>query len=240
VAGVSAGTGIWLIISGIIALFCGGWVAGRLSGEPSSLDRAINGIVLWGLVVAASLWLTAATASAVVGGALGVVRTSAMAVVRAAGAAAPAVGQAFGTQQQQQVLSDIQNRIQQIVSAAADTTPEARQQLQQDLRNVVDELANQGQLSSQTRQNLSQILVRYADMSQQQADSLVNSWEQAYQRAASQVQQQAEPVRQAAEQAAQQAADAAAAAAGWAFFVLLLDAIAALVGGVVASPRNGR
>lgn len=236
--GVSAGTGIWMIISGIIALFCGGLVAGRLSGEPGPLDRAINGLTLWGVVIAVSLWLTAATASAIVGGALGIVRTSAMAVAQAAGAAAPAVGQALGGQQQ--ALSQIQSQIQQIVNTAADTTPEARQQLRESLQQVADELGNQGQLSQQTREELSQILVGYADMSETQADSTIQAWEQAYQRAASQVQQQAEPLRQTAQEAAQQAADAAAAAAGWTFVVLLLSAVAAAIGGLVATPRTSR
>jgi len=42
------GAGIWLIVSTIISLFLGGWVAGRMAGFRR--EGALHGLVTWGAV----------------------------------------------------------------------------------------------------------------------------------------------------------------------------------------------
>jgi hypothetical protein len=43
--GVGMGAGIWALLSFIIALFCGGWVAGRMSGLGNKLDGLLGRIL---------------------------------------------------------------------------------------------------------------------------------------------------------------------------------------------------
>ncbi len=41
------GAAIWWVISSLVALFIGGWVAGHLAGVPRSLDGALHGLLAW-------------------------------------------------------------------------------------------------------------------------------------------------------------------------------------------------
>src|SRR5215207_7376131 len=43
----SIGAGIWWTISGIIAAFAGGYVAGRLSGRPKESTTGWHGVTAW-------------------------------------------------------------------------------------------------------------------------------------------------------------------------------------------------
>src|SRR4051812_12628683 len=45
--GLAVGAGIWWIITAIISLFCGGWVAGRLAAFPRWIDATLQGLVVW-------------------------------------------------------------------------------------------------------------------------------------------------------------------------------------------------
>jgi hypothetical protein len=68
---VAATTGIWWLISTMLSVFLGAWVAGRLSGVPRRTEGALHGIVCWGLVILASLVLSGMAAGRLVNGALG-------------------------------------------------------------------------------------------------------------------------------------------------------------------------
>lgn len=64
---LGVGTMIWWIISAIIAMFIGGWVAGRLANTASRVDNALHGLVAWALTVVVSLVLLGGTLGALGG-----------------------------------------------------------------------------------------------------------------------------------------------------------------------------
>jgi hypothetical protein len=64
--GLGIGAAIWLVVSTLIALFIGGFVAGRLAGMPIRGDGILHGVVVWGLGTLVSLYL----ATSAVGGAV--------------------------------------------------------------------------------------------------------------------------------------------------------------------------
>lgn len=71
---IGIGTGIWALLSFLIALFVGGCIAGRMSGLGNRTDGMIEGVVVWSVVTLLSfLMLTTAVAS-IVGGAAGLAR----------------------------------------------------------------------------------------------------------------------------------------------------------------------
>jgi hypothetical protein len=72
-AGVGVGVGIWAIISLLISLFVGGWVAARTSGRISRNASILNGVILWASMLALSAWLL----SSGVAGAFGVAASTA-------------------------------------------------------------------------------------------------------------------------------------------------------------------
>ncbi len=75
--GVGTAVGIWSIISLLIALFLGGWVAARACGPMNRKTAMLNGAILWATTLAVSAWLL----SSGVAGAFGLVAQGADAIV---------------------------------------------------------------------------------------------------------------------------------------------------------------
>src|SRR5882672_31327 len=65
---VAIASGIWLLASGLISIWVGACVAGRLCGGPQRADGLIHGIVAWSVSTCATLALLATTIGAVIGG----------------------------------------------------------------------------------------------------------------------------------------------------------------------------
>ncbi|HEY9830794.1 MAG TPA: hypothetical protein V6D26_09450 [Stenomitos sp.] len=75
--GVGTGVGIWSIISLLIALFIGSWVAARASGPMNRNTALLNGAILWATTLALGSWLLASGVS----GAFGIAASNAGEVV---------------------------------------------------------------------------------------------------------------------------------------------------------------
>lgn len=71
--GTGTAVGIWSIISLLIALFVGGWIAARACGPMTRSTALLNGAILWATTLAISAWLL----SSGVSGAFGVVASNA-------------------------------------------------------------------------------------------------------------------------------------------------------------------
>jgi hypothetical protein len=72
----TVGVGLWWVITGLIALFIGGWVAGHLSTNPDRIDGALHGLATWGLVAVIGVWLAGTTLGTVTAGAWQAVATN--------------------------------------------------------------------------------------------------------------------------------------------------------------------
>lgn len=100
VAGI--GTGIYSLLSPLIALFCGGVVASRLAGIVSAKDGALHGVVVWGLTTLAGLMVIGMLLQNIVGATIGLGKSAVGAVqdtataTAAANAAAPDQPKAVG------------------------------------------------------------------------------------------------------------------------------------------------
>lgn len=96
-AGLGTGTAIWYIISSLLSLLAGGWVAGRLASTPRLFDGIIHGVLTWSLVTLATIYFLTTTIGSLIGGASrlvgGIVRTAGTAAGSAALAAGPELGQ---------------------------------------------------------------------------------------------------------------------------------------------------
>jgi hypothetical protein len=64
--------GIWWVLSSLVALFIGGWVAGFLAMPRSLQHGALHGFLLWCTVTALSAALLATAGGVLLGGGLGV------------------------------------------------------------------------------------------------------------------------------------------------------------------------
>ncbi|GAB3279963.1 hypothetical protein GCM10027347_54890 [Larkinella harenae] len=100
-AGLGIGTAVWYMLSSLLALFLGGWVAGRLASAPRMLDGILHGVLTWCIVTLLTIYFLTTSIGRLLGGASrlvgGVVRTAGSAV----SSAAPGLGNALQEQLQQ-------------------------------------------------------------------------------------------------------------------------------------------
>lgn len=101
-AGLGTGSAIWYIISSLLSLFAGGWMAGRLSSAPRRFDGILHGVLTWCLATLLTIYFLTTTIGSLIGGASrlvgGLVRTAGSAVA----AAAPGIGNAVQGQLKEQ------------------------------------------------------------------------------------------------------------------------------------------
>ena len=90
--GLGIGTAIWWIITSIVSLGIGGYVAGRLSGITDRSAATAHGATVWGLVTIITLWLATSTVGSILNTATGAVASTARAAAGAGQVAAQATG----------------------------------------------------------------------------------------------------------------------------------------------------
>jgi hypothetical protein len=67
--------GIWWLVSGIVALFSGAWVTGRLAGLRRQQEGALHGIVTWGLATVVTMALMTSAIGGLVSGGMRIMGT---------------------------------------------------------------------------------------------------------------------------------------------------------------------
>jgi len=67
-SGLAIGAGIWFAISALISLFCGGWAAGRLAGDPARKDGMLHGFTTWSLTTILTLVMLTSAVGGLIGG----------------------------------------------------------------------------------------------------------------------------------------------------------------------------
>ena len=213
---------IWGVITFLVALFAGGWIAGRLAGDPKKLDGMLHGVVAWALATLVLMWLTASAVSGIIGGAFSMVGNVASATASGTEAAASGgTGQGITNAVQQVVPWDrVQQRVEQALPADVDLDREA---LMSAFRQLV--------VGGGDRQAVIDILVNQGGMSQEEAESTLQNLENEYNQVVQEVEQQAA-------QAAEATASAVSSAAFWSFIALLLGGAAAAGGGWLGAPRD--
>ena len=184
----SIGAAAWWTLSGIVAAFLGGWVAGRTGGKPKESTGGWHGLVSWAVTSLIVIYLLTTALSSVMGGAMGVlggaVRTAGSAASTAASAAGPAAarpGAMSSAMQQVQSATGVQDpgavgravatAGPAMISGDSQQTAEAREQAAQALaterglslpeaRQQVVQLQQQG---TQTRQQVKRQVTEAAD-----------------------------------------------------------------------------
>lgn len=83
---------IWWLVASIIALFCGGWVAGRLAGVPRRLDGAVHGAITWAVTTIVTIYLIGSAVGGIIGGTFSILGQTAEVAGQAAGPVAAEEG----------------------------------------------------------------------------------------------------------------------------------------------------
>jgi hypothetical protein len=232
--GISVGAGIWMLLSGIIGLFAGGWIAARLSGTRNDLDALLHGFLTWGTGTVVSLVLLTSAGMAVLGGTLNA----------ASNVAGPVVSR--------QTDPNISNRANLSGSSERDVDQFIRQRLDSlpsvDVDGSGSELISSLRMSIQAAnptatqtQNAADALASHANMNRTEAQQTIDRWRQEFRaqsNGSTDLGANSSSAQQTVRNAADKATRAAAGVSWWSFFALLLGAAAACVGGYVGAPRD--
>lgn len=149
-AGLGIGSAIWYIVTSLISLFIGGWVAGRLASAPRLFDGVIHGILTWSLMTLLTIYFLTTTIGNILGGASrllgGIARTAGSAV----SSAAPGLGNAVQDQLQANGidinnldLGDLKNEVNQVLRQTGDPNLNPNT-----LERKADQAANQAKNSA--------------------------------------------------------------------------------------------
>lgn len=208
--------GGWSLLTSVLALGVGGYVAARLSGNTDRLDGALQGLGVWGFAVAISAviaGMAAAGSARVATGAVGSLLGGAMSGAGAGvSAAAPAVDPAAMVQ-----------RVRSTLSAPNEVGAMSTEQRAAEMASILGRRVADGSFAPGQRERLAALTAADAGIPQAEAEQRIAEYEQ-----------QAREAAQAAEQRTREAADAAATAAAvsafWMFAALLIGAAAAVMG----------
>ncbi len=232
VTGFGMAQGIWAVISALIALFVGGWVAGRLAGMPRKTDGMLHGVVVWALTTLLTLYLLTTGVGRIVSGATSLLGQGLDLAAQGVTAVAP---EAANVIREEVDLSGIQSQAGRLLRDVATSPGDAAA----DVENAIDRtFGGNGPVDAGNRQDLIETVAARTGMTEAEAERSVNQWERQYNQARRQVGQTVDSLRADAPDVAEDAADYVGSAALIAFFALLLGMIAAAIGGSVGSPED--
>jgi hypothetical protein len=265
-AGLGTGAVMWMAGSALLAMFSGGWVAGRLAGIPHHLDGALHGIVTWGLTMIITLLMISSGVGSAINTAASAIGQGLNMVAQSASDVAPEVATALERQDislqgvREEVMSLIQPQGTELSGASStsttpDTTTTAPSTTTTNGATVPSSTGatfdpeNMTAAQREADFTISQFLMSGTDATPEARTEVVNllttranmTEEQAQQtvdRWQQSYQQFAAQVEETTRQAGEALADAVAKMAGAAFMLMLLGAFAAAGGGHVGAPDD--
>jgi hypothetical protein len=216
------GAAIWWFITGLIALFIGGWVAGRLGWRPAKVDRALHGLTTWAVFYVALFLMVSTALGALLGGGLSLLGSS----VSAAGqvASTPQGQQAMQQTMQSQGVNaqSIQQQIDKIMGAGMS---QQNQQANAQVTAAVNNYLSSSR-TPQDRQRAVRTITQATGMNEDQANQMLSNLEQSGQQVSGQ--------QVAGERAKEQAKETTEKTANITGGTLIGLSIAMLIGAVVA------
>jgi hypothetical protein len=229
---VAITSGIWLLATGLISIWVGACVAGRLCGGPRRADGSIHGIVAWSVSTCATLALLATAVGAALGGtgALlgGALQLGSLTKGDNSTASAPLQEQVKNLFPQAGPLLPPTGKTEQGAQPPGKLTELAQKDSQ--LSAALAEMEKKGGASqaAEEREKVVNMLTAQYNMDQQQAGNLVQQWDQEFQHARAQTEQKAGD-------AGNSVTRGVASGALWGFIALMLGLIFAAWGGWVGT-----
>lgn len=218
-SGFSLTAGIWWTLSGIIASFVGGIVAGRLCGSSGNNTANWHGFVSWCAATLIIFYLLTSAVGGIIGGTFNALGSTVSAAGRGAASAVSGVAQnTNGDALQAQV-----KRL---------TNPDEAQNAQDDILTYVRaSISGDQAAAAAARDRAVDGLAKTANISPDEARTRLQQVEE-------KAQQTADQVKQKAKQAAEATRKGVASAGIFGFIALALGAVAAWFGGGAGAPRS--
>lgn len=209
--------GLWFLVSGIVAAYAGGYIAGRLSGSSFGSTAALHGVTSWAAATLVVMYLL----TSAVGGIIGGVFTGVTSLVGGAGRTAATTAQvaAPGIAAATDPFGAIERQLREATGA---NDPAALRDVA--VSAVRAALTGDQAQAQEARERAVQALAKAQNIPVEEARNNVVQYEQEYRQAIEQAKQQAV-------QATQKTATVVSRGALFGFFAMVLAAIAAWFGG---------
>jgi len=213
--GIGIGAGIWFLVTSLIALFLGSWVAGRVSGFARGSEGSLHGLVTWGAATLLTVYLLSTAVGSMLSGTAGLLKN-------AMPAASQAMTSSGGTQ------GGVGSALQSVAGGGSDSTRQEIQNMAKDNPQLAVPaarlLSESPNVKPEDRQAVVNSLVSNNGMSEDQASQTVDRWIQSAQQMKAQGEQKAR-------KAGDVAAKGVSAAGWWTFAMLVLTGLVAAWGG---------
>ncbi|MDB6109713.1 MAG: hypothetical protein JWR69_1463 [Pedosphaera sp.] len=214
--GIGIGAGIWFLVTSLVALFLGGWVAGRVSGFARGGEGTLHGLVTWGAATLLTVYLLSTAVGGMLSGTAGLLK-SAMPAASQAMASGGGGGQ-----------GGVGSALQSVTGGGSDSTRQEIQTMTKDNPQLAAPaarlLSEAPNVKPEDRQAVVNSLVAKNNLSEDQANQTVDRWIQGAQQTKAQTEQKAR-------KAGDVAAKGVSAAGWWSFAMLVLTGLVAAWGG---------
>lgn len=247
---LNTGALIWWLVSNLVAIFAGGYVAGRLAGVPVRTFSTLHGILSWCLYTLISFWLLTTAIGGLISG-VGSIMQKAISIA-GHGIEAATDNNNFNHNSEQAAVSfyEIKREVQQVIGdandpaqhpdsvehAAHNTASDTRQNMRnesyvsdEDINAIIENVLYEGdQLAEKVaRRDVVNVITARTNLSQQEANNIAEVVVRKHQQA-----------RKTAQIKGQQLADTASTAAVWSFVALFLGAVVGGIGGGLGKPHD--
>ncbi len=221
------GAGLWWLISSLVALALGGYVASWLGGLTTQFDGLLHGIMTWAIATLLTFYLLTSAVGGLIGGAFSVVGSGLSSAGSGVASVAPKMAEAAGVTPdllQQQAQAFLQ-------PANPDPASMSPQDAQKEIVVALPKLASGGPDAAAAKERIIAITAAQGRISRDEAAKRFDDAQARFTKAKDQT-----------VQTAKNTADASAGAASkgsfLAFAVLALGALAAALGGRAAVQRR--
>ena len=256
-SGVGMTMGIWTAVGALVALFVGGWIAGRMAGTSQKAESTLHGVVTWAVVALIVFW----SMTSVVGSVLNTTTSALGSALKTAGQGvsaavpnninAPTVsGQQVQNSAQDflremgisqdtvnQYISSSTQQLQNAATQAAQNPQQAYQEITSALSNIAQRGGDIAQRNIST-QDAANVIAKNTGMPQDRANALAQQWSQRIQQS-NPTQQATNQLQNTVERVGDKVAGGISSAATWTFVSLLTGLIAAAIGGALGAVKRG-
>lgn len=200
--GLGTGSLVWWIISNIIAIFAGAYVAGRMAGIPHKQSGILHGIVSWCLYTAISVWILTTAVGSIISGVGSVVSGTVSGLDKAVSNVNMDQSEIFSNVNLPEVRQTVNDALRDL--GVADTAQELRQDVQLSTSQITSiaksVFVKNGEINSNpTRQEIQMAVVQETNLSQHQIEKVTDVLEQQSEK----VQEKWQELKEKAEEAGQ-------------------------------------
>lgn len=265
-SGLGTGALIWWIVTMLISLFAGGWVAGRFSNQVQKTDLILHGLITWCLLTFLNIYLVTSSVSKIVGGAGSVITKGLSMAGEGIKSVAPEAGDAIKDQlnidgssmekmkKEAELLlkqtgkkdlqpEQLKNKAKQATGQAENTGKsvlENPQMAQQKLDSLVSKLFSTGDATFEEadRDALVNIVMNRTGKSKVESEQIVDNWISTIKTTKEKVKQAKDQAIEKAKEVGDDVASGLSKFAIFSFFGLLLGAVSASLGAGAAARKR--